>query len=293
MDEGGAKPVCAQEALDLLNCVTQSSSFDQDKCLKLLNSLRECVLAKMAIDSGVKFEVERFDGTGNFRLWERRVKDLLAQQGLQKALRETKPTDMADDDWLELQEKAAGLIRLCVSDEVMYHILDLTSPKEVLDKLESQYISKTRMNRLFTKMRLYSLKMREGSDLQQHVNTFNNIITELVKLGVKIDDEDSAIMLLCSLPSSYKHLVNTLIYGKDTISLNVITATLLSHSRMSQNVEVGTQGKGLYVKESQDHGQIKGKAGSGKMSKSKNRKIAECYSCKQIGHWKRDCPLRK
>ncbi|KAK2439151.1 hypothetical protein QL285_023852 [Trifolium repens] len=46
MEEGTAKPVCAQEALDLLNCVTQSPSFDQDKCLKLLNSLRECVLAK-------------------------------------------------------------------------------------------------------------------------------------------------------------------------------------------------------------------------------------------------------
>jgi hypothetical protein len=124
----------------------------------------------MAIDSGVKFEVERFDGTGNFRLWQRRVKDLLAQQGLQKALHETKPTDMVDADWLELQEKAAGLIRLCVSDEVMYHILDLTSPKEVLDKLESRYLSKTRMNRLFSKLRLYSLKMQEGSDLQ-HVNT--------------------------------------------------------------------------------------------------------------------------
>jgi hypothetical protein len=247
----------------------------------------------MAIDSGVKFEVERFDGTGNFRLWQRRVKDLLAQQGLQKALHETKPTDMVDADWLELQEKAAGLIRLCVSDEVMYHILDLTSPKEVLDKLESRYLSKMRMNRLFAKVRLYSLKMQEGSDLQQHVNTLNNIITELVKLGVKVDDEDSAIMLLCSLPSSYKYLVTTLTYGKDTISLDIITSTLLSHSQMRQNVEVGTQGKGLYEKGSQNDGRIKGKADFGKnRSKSKNRKITECYNCKQIGHWKRDCPLR-
>ncbi|RHN43438.1 putative cysteine alpha-hairpin motif superfamily [Medicago truncatula] len=46
MDEGGAKPVCGQEALDLLNCVTDSPSYDKDKCLALLNSLRECVLSK-------------------------------------------------------------------------------------------------------------------------------------------------------------------------------------------------------------------------------------------------------
>ncbi|KAJ7945011.1 Cysteine alpha-hairpin motif superfamily [Quillaja saponaria] len=40
-----AKPLCAQEALNLLNCVTESP-FDQDKCLRLLHSLRECVTSQ-------------------------------------------------------------------------------------------------------------------------------------------------------------------------------------------------------------------------------------------------------
>ncbi|QCD85106.1 hypothetical protein DEO72_LG2g5465 [Vigna unguiculata] len=46
MQEGGAKAVCAEEALSLLNCVTQSP-YDENKCLHLLHSLRDCVLAKM------------------------------------------------------------------------------------------------------------------------------------------------------------------------------------------------------------------------------------------------------
>ncbi|XP_038687097.1 uncharacterized protein LOC119986560 [Tripterygium wilfordii] len=45
MDEARAQPVCAQEALDLLTCVTQSP-FDHAKCVQLLNSSRECVLNK-------------------------------------------------------------------------------------------------------------------------------------------------------------------------------------------------------------------------------------------------------
>ncbi|CAK9310902.1 unnamed protein product [Citrullus colocynthis] len=45
MDEPQAHPVCAQEALNLLNCVTESP-FDQEKCYRLLHSLRECVLSK-------------------------------------------------------------------------------------------------------------------------------------------------------------------------------------------------------------------------------------------------------
>ena len=38
-----------------------------------------------------KFEVARFDGTGNFGLWQTRVKDLLAQQGISRVLNEKKP----------------------------------------------------------------------------------------------------------------------------------------------------------------------------------------------------------
>ena len=44
-----------------------------------------------------KFEVVRFDGTGNFGLWQTRVKDLLAQQGISKALNEKKPAKVDDD----------------------------------------------------------------------------------------------------------------------------------------------------------------------------------------------------
>ncbi|KAK9698493.1 hypothetical protein RND81_08G108400 [Saponaria officinalis] len=40
-----AKAVCGKEALELLNCVTESN-FDELKCLQFLQSLRQCVLSK-------------------------------------------------------------------------------------------------------------------------------------------------------------------------------------------------------------------------------------------------------
>ncbi|OAY83389.1 uncharacterized protein LOC109710753 isoform X2 [Ananas comosus] len=39
------EPVCAKEALDLLNCVA-ASPFDRDTCLRLVDALRTCVLHK-------------------------------------------------------------------------------------------------------------------------------------------------------------------------------------------------------------------------------------------------------
>ncbi|KAH6763312.1 Cox19-like CHCH family protein [Perilla frutescens var. hirtella] len=37
--------VCGKEAIDLLNCVAQSP-YDQEKCLSLLQALRQCAIDK-------------------------------------------------------------------------------------------------------------------------------------------------------------------------------------------------------------------------------------------------------
>ena len=49
--------------------------------------------------TGTRFEVEKFNGTGNFGLWQTRAKDLLAQQGCLKVLRDAKPAKMDAEDW--------------------------------------------------------------------------------------------------------------------------------------------------------------------------------------------------
>ena len=130
-----------------------------------------------------------------------------------------------------MKEKALRLIHLCVLDVGVYHIFDLKTLNEASDKLESQYRSKTWKNKLFKKQRVYSLKMQEGFHLQKYVNVFNTIIINPVRLSLTINDEGKVIILLCSLPSSYDHLVPKLTYVKDTTSLDVITDTLLSHSQ--------------------------------------------------------------
>ena len=78
-----------------------------------------------------KFEVTRFDRTGNFGLWQTRVKDLMAQQGILKALSDKKLVTVDDDKWEDMQAQAVTTIRLCLSDQIMYHVMDETSPKKI------------------------------------------------------------------------------------------------------------------------------------------------------------------
>uniref|UniRef100_A0A453GU10 Retrovirus-related Pol polyprotein from transposon TNT 1-94 n=1 Tax=Aegilops tauschii subsp. strangulata TaxID=200361 RepID=A0A453GU10_AEGTS len=121
----------------------------------------------------IKFDVEKFDGTGNFGLWQTRVKDILARRGILKGLQETKPAKVDNDAWEDMQVQAAATIRLCLAYQVMYHVTDEDSPKGIWDKLAYRYMSKSATNKLHLKQKFYGLKMHEGSDLMEHVNAFN------------------------------------------------------------------------------------------------------------------------
>ncbi|CAO2837712.1 unnamed protein product [Amaranthus hypochondriacus] len=57
-----AKAVCGKEALDLLNCVVDSN-YDQEKCLHLLQSLRQCVLSKKVKKFSLPDEKPSEDGS--------------------------------------------------------------------------------------------------------------------------------------------------------------------------------------------------------------------------------------
>jgi hypothetical protein len=64
-------------------------------------------------------------------------------------------------------------------DDVMYHVMDEESPTTVWLKLERRYMSKSLTNKLYLKQKLYGLKMSEVTNLNQHINLFNHIISDL------------------------------------------------------------------------------------------------------------------
>ncbi|OMO98751.1 hypothetical protein CCACVL1_04074 [Corchorus capsularis] len=55
--------------------------------------------------SALKFEIEKFNGTNSFQMWQSTVTDLLVQQGLGDALEADKPAAMNDSKWEIFNEK--------------------------------------------------------------------------------------------------------------------------------------------------------------------------------------------
>ena len=68
--------------------------------------------------------------------------------------------------------------------------------------------------------------MEEGTSIRDYINKFDRIISDLKDIGVKIDDEDQALMLLLSLTKKYENLVQTLMLGGITLTMDETRTSL-------------------------------------------------------------------
>ena len=61
---------------------------------------------------------------------------------------------------------------------------------------------------------------------------------------MKIDDKNQALLLLCFLPSSYKKFRETLLYGRESIMMDVVKADLFSKELMDRELLSTSESKG-------------------------------------------------
>ncbi|GJR80554.1 hypothetical protein Tco_0151339 [Tanacetum coccineum] len=211
--------------------------------------------------------IEKFNWKSNFSLWRIKVRALLKQQGIWAPLAGPKPANMTDVKYSSQDEKAHSTILLSLSDEVLYEVADEETTAGVWKKLEKLYMTKSLTNKLLLKQRLFSLRMKEGSILKDHLDALNSILMDLKNVEVKIDDEDATLILLVSLPPLFENFVNSFVVGKDTITLEDVRSSL--HSRELRHQASGTsesQSVGLSAT-GQDMGRHRTQKGKGKCRK--------------------------
>jgi len=196
---------------------------------------------------------------------------------------------MRDKRWKEMDDKAL----VCLSDATLQEVLSETTAIGLWKKLEETYIKKSLTNRLQLKLRLYILHMVEGTSIFDHIVEFTSILNDLGKLDVKVEDEDQALLLLCSLPTSYKSLRDMMVYGREKISLEDVKGNLQAKLHLDNemtSVDKGSQGVGLVA----ERGRSRDKTPMGNRSRLKLKyKNLTCNYCKKKEHIKTNCFILK
>ncbi|GJU99293.1 zinc finger, CCHC-type containing protein [Tanacetum coccineum] len=221
------------------------------------------------------------------------MRALMVQQGCDAAL-ETLSTDMEAGENYALMKKAYITLYLCLGDRVLREVTKETTAAGIWTKLTSLYMTKSLANRLYLNKKLYTYYMSPSTKLGDHIDEFNKLILDLENIDIEIEDEDQTLMLLTSLLPSYENFVETLLYGRESLTMEDVLATL--NSRELKKRTEGTKeetGDRLYVRGRSDRS---GKAHSGGSSGFKSRggtyKL-KCFICHSEGHLKRDCPMKK
>ncbi|GKF82621.1 hypothetical protein Tco_0244277, partial [Tanacetum coccineum] len=195
-----------------------------------------------------RFNIEKFYGKNDFGLWQIKMRALMAHQGCDAAL-ETLPANMEEGEKAALVKKAYSTLILCLGDRVLREVTKETTTVGIWTKLTSLYMTKSLANRLYLKKKLYTYYMSPVTKLGDHIDKFNKLILDLANIDIEIEDEDQALMLLTSLPSSYENFMETILYGRESFIMEDVLATL--NSRELKKRTEGTKEEaddGLYVR---------------------------------------------
>lgn len=271
-----------------------------------------------------KFEIEKFDGKGDFGLWKFKMLAQLEIQGLLSVLEDEVSKLETDggkvEEGVEVKKdpkkaekdlRVRSLFSTCLSDVILRKIMNEATALGMWRALERDYQTKSLPNRIYLKKKFSCFRMEEDKPLEENFDTFLKLVADLASIKIDISDEDQAIQLLSGLTTAYDPLVHTLQYGtgKDTLTVNeVITAAYSKEAELKQkglNTR-GKQSEGLYS-ETRGRASTRNDSGSNKNGnyKSKNRFRSKsrgkqtmkqdktCWVCGSDEHWKRDCPERK
>ena len=104
-----------------------------------------------------------------------------------------------------------------------------TSTIKLWKTVKDMYMMKRIGNKLYFKKKIYIFIYAPDMLINDHVNSFNKILADLLNLDKTFGDKDKALSLLDSLLDEYDHLTTTLLYRKDKVIFNVVCSALYNY----------------------------------------------------------------
>ncbi|KAG8481214.1 hypothetical protein CXB51_025952 [Gossypium anomalum] len=217
--------------------------------------------------ASLKYEIPLLDRNTRFALWQIKMKAVLAQMDLEDALLgiDKMPSTLTDE---EKKQARTNMYVENSNKQVAYEAASLCSSLE------------------------------EGASVHEHLIVFKEILSNLEAMEVQYDKEDLGLILLCSLPLCLIQPLETILYSRESLTVDEVYDSLTSYDKMKHLVvKPDSQREGLIVRGRQDRntdddrGRTQERNHRGKSkgrSKSSNRGKT-CNFCKKKGHIKSEC----
>ena len=135
--------------------------------------------------------------------------------------------------------------------------------------------------------------MTENTSVKAHVSEYTALLNDMERIGIKVEDEDKAIVLLSSLPKSYQGFKETMLHSRVSLTLEDVKSNLLVKSDIENNLttfERSNQEVGLYVERGRNNER---KHHQGRSRSKSLHKNLSCNYCKTVSYTHLTLPTKR
>ncbi|KAK1651569.1 hypothetical protein QYE76_069374 [Lolium multiflorum] len=286
---------------------TSAARWNGEKDVVFINTERVTEYEDMAspINFNQFLEKEKLKSNGsNFTDWFRHVRIFLNGGNLQYVLDAPLGDPPAETETDEVKNVYATrktrysqvqCAILCSLEADLQKRFEHHDPHELVNELKTIFETHAAVECYEASKHFFSCMMEEGSSVSEHMLAMTGHAKKLSDLGIVIPNRLGINRVLQSLPPSYKNFVMNYNMQNMNKELPELFAML-----KSAEIEIKKEHQVLMVNKTtsfKKQGKSKGKFKKGGKKaatppvkpKTGPKPDAECYYCKEKGHWKRNC----
>ena len=222
------------------------------------------------------FGVSLFEGySRTFSIWKRRTLAIFSAKELDDFL-EKEPKDDSASEKIKAK-KAFALLLSLLSDNVLASLQEENTAYKIWKKLESVYDTKRAVNQILIRKRLSTIKKNRDVSMRNHIDEINKLVMDLKLAGAEINEIDTIVYILMSLPQEYEN-VKTALENQPNVNLTLdfVTQRLLDAEALKNDSR-------------KEKEQFKPVHDNTAFVSTRNRKEFFCRNCKQKGHTEKFC----
>lgn len=216
----------------------------------------------------------------NWETWKFQMSITLKSKKLYDCIE--KPLDEKSDG--EKDNRAQELIATRVEEKVLAYLLSCQSAYDMWQKLCTVYESQSKVSVHLLQQKFYNLKYEPP--IVSFISKTEDIVSKLKIQGEEISEKMIITKIIMSLPDDYRHFSSAWesVTEKEQTLQNLTARLLIEEERILKDdsepqMTTALLAKGSFKRNSQNQ--------------YHKKEEVSCFQCGKVGHFKKDCRLRK